>query len=159
MRVHDSRFAFAFPFVVAVLGLGAAGLGAQGPEPRPSQEPEVATDPAFRELKGALLPGIPELPAYPGAALIGSAERNRPEEPNRGYRVKWRTIDSPKQVIAWYETAFAAAGWKCVALDLEELDELELEIAGPEFIGYVEAESEPEDDVRITDIVIVLERR
>ena len=73
--------------------------------------PEIATDPAFAERRGAMLPGVPAFPAYPGATLVGSAARNRADEPSRGYRVVWTTKDSAVAVIAWYQKALTEQGW------------------------------------------------
>ena len=74
-------------------------------------EPAVAADPSFRELRGALLPDIPELPAYPGATLVGSAERNRPNERKQGHTIKWTTPDPVPKVMAWYQAELPKHGW------------------------------------------------
>jgi hypothetical protein len=151
------------PLLVVLLALLAAAAGplrARTPAPLvpPTQGATIATDPSFRELKGGLLPGIPELPAYPGATLVGSAERNRPDEPNRGYRIKWTTGDSPVQVMAWYANALPLNGWTRVPSDQpEETNELEMDIANPGFTGYIEADTG--DDAPITEIIVVLARR
>jgi hypothetical protein len=71
----------------------------------------VATDPSFREQPGGLLAGVPDFPTYPNAVLIGSAERNRPGQPNLGYRVKWTTPDAVATVVAWYAQALQQRGW------------------------------------------------
>jgi hypothetical protein len=121
------------------------------------REPQVATDPGFRELVGGLLEGIPDFPVYPGATLVGSAERNRPDEQNRGYRIKWTTRDRPARVMAWYEKALPRHGWKYVrSYEPDEGDELEAKVAKGAFSGYLEAETE--DDAP-TVVVLVLERR
>ena len=91
-------------FGVLVVPWANARLHAANPTVGEDQEPAIATDPSFRELKGRLLEGIPEFPAYPGATLIGSAERNKPGEKNRGYRIKWTTTDSPVQTPAVTQT-------------------------------------------------------
>ena len=116
-------------FGVLVVPWANARLHAANPTVGEDQEPAIATDPSFRELKGRLLEGIPEFPAYPGATLIGSAERNKPGEKNRGYRIKWTTTDSPVQVMAWYEKTLPSDGWKYVLSDEPEEDELEAKIA------------------------------
>jgi hypothetical protein len=121
------------------------------------QAPQVATDPSFRELLGGLLEGIPDFPAYPGARLVGSAERNRPDERNRGYLVKWTTRDRPARVMAWYEKALPPLGWKYVpSHEGDEEDELEAKVAKAAFVGYLEAET---DDDGVTVVVLVLGRR
>jgi hypothetical protein len=119
-------------------------------------EPEIATDPAFRELKGGLIEGIPTFPAYPDAKLIGSAERNRPNEKNLGYRIKWTTSDSPQKVMEWYEKALPKDDWKFkLSAPEEDEDELIAKISKAEFDGYIEAESEDQH----TEIVVVLARK
>jgi hypothetical protein len=124
------------------------------------QDPEIATDPAFRELKGGLLEGIPDFPAYPGATLIGSAERNRPDEKNRGYRIKWTTRDAPARVMAWYAKTLPRHGWTYVPeFDAGERDELEARIANAAFTGYIEAETEDFPHRNVTDVVVVLARK
>lgn len=151
--------------LVACLGVipgpaAPAPLHAAAPIAAEHQEPEIATDPGFRELKGGLLEGIPPFPAYPGARLIGSAERNRPDEKNRGYRIKWTTRDSPSRVMAWYQQTLPGYGWKYIPSDEpEEEDELEAKIANAAFSGYIEAETEDHPNRDITEIVVVLARR
>lgn len=121
------------------------------------QEPQVATDPSFRELVGGLIEGIPEFPPYPGATLVGSAERNRLDEQNRGYRIKWTTRDRPARVMAWYEKTLPRHGWKYVpSYEPDEGDELEAKVAKGAFSGYLEAETEDDGP---TVVVLVLERR
>jgi hypothetical protein len=73
--------------------------------------PEIATDPGFPERRSGLLPGTPAFPVYPGATLVGSAARNRADEPSRGYRIVWTTKDPASAVIAWYQKALAESGW------------------------------------------------
>ena len=120
------------------------------------EEPEIATDPAFSELKGGFLEGIPEFPAYPDATLIGSAERNRPDERNRGYRIKWTTKDSPEEVMKWFEKALIEAGWKYKpSSEPDDEEDLIADIEKAEFQGFIEAESEEES----TEITVVLTRR
>jgi hypothetical protein len=137
-----------------------ARLHAVNPIAGEDQEPEIATDPSFRELKGGLLEGIPEFPAYPGATLIGSAERNKPDEKNRGYRIKWTTTDGPAQVMAWYEKTLPGYGWKYVGSDEPaEVDELEAKITTAAFSGYIEAETKDYPHGDITEIVVVLARK
>jgi hypothetical protein len=122
------------------------------------KEPEIATDPSFREVKGALIEGMPAFPAYPDSKLIGSAERNRPNEKNRGYRIKWTTTDSPDEVMAWYQKTLVELGWKYVPPAQEEdEDELIAKISKGEFDGYIESEFEDEDDT--TEIIVVLARK
>jgi hypothetical protein len=151
--------------IVALLGihpgpLASPRLHALDPVAGGGQEPVIATDPSFRELKGGLLQGIPEFPSYPGATLIGSAERNRPDEKNRGYRIKWTTGDGPAQVMAWYEKALPRYGWTCLPTDEPgELDELEAKISNPSFSGYIEIETEDYPHRDITEIVVVLARK
>lgn len=74
-------------------------------------EPVVAVDPSFREARGAMLPEIPPFPAYPGATLVGSAERNRPNEAKQGHTIKWTTTDSVAKVMAWYQSELPRQGW------------------------------------------------
>jgi len=150
--------------VVLFSGLAGSGGGARlqavSPVSGAPQEPQIATDPGFRELKGALLEGIPEFPAYPGATLSGSAERDRPDEKNRGYRIKWTTVDRPARVMAWYAKTLPRSGWTYVPDDdPEEEDELEAKIANATFSGYLEAETEDYPNREVTDIVVVLARK
>ena len=120
------------------------------------EEPEIATDPAFPELKGGFIQGMPEFPSYPEGTLIGSAERNRANEQNRGYRIKWTTKDTPEKVMDWYENALREAGWKFQrSNEIDDEGDLLANIEKGEFEGYLEAETE--DD--LTEIVVVLERR
>jgi hypothetical protein len=156
-RPYPCLHRLALALLLAALPLGAAARQAQAPSTPADrgEEPVVATDPGFLELQGGLLAGIPPFPAYPGARLVGSAERNRPDEKNRGYRIKWTTSDSPIRVMAWYETALARDGWKFVPTDQPDVDELDAEIANAAFTGYLEAETED----GITEIVVVLARR
>ena len=162
------RGLWALPFIVmAALSFGSIDLwtvdAITADEERKAddtqkEEPEIATDPSFREVKGALIEGIPTFPAYPDSKLIGSAERNRPNEKNRGYRIKWTTTDSPDQVMAWYQKTLVEQGWKYVPADQgEDEDELIAKISKGEFDGYIESEFEDED--HITEIVVVLARK
>jgi hypothetical protein len=161
-RCHPSLYSLAVLLVVLFGVLPGpcanARLHAVNPIAGEDQEPEIATDPGFRELKGSLLDGIPEFPAYPGATLIGSAERNRPDEKNRGYRIKWTSTDGPAQIMAWYEKTLPSFGWKYVLSDADG-DELEAKIASAAFSGYIEAETEDHPQGDITEIVVVLARK
>lgn len=151
-RLAAALFLACLPLLACALGSARAGKPGAGT----SQEPQVATDPAFRELAGGLLEGIPEFPAYPGATLVGSAERNRPTEPNRGYRIMWTTTDTPGQVIAWYARMLPPRGWAYGPPDEpEDEEELKAKIAKGALRGYLEAEVED----GITEIIVVLARR
>jgi hypothetical protein len=155
------RRRLAVAVLIALLPLASAAgerAGPQATSPRDrDQEPLIATDPGFRELAGGLLDGIPDFPAYPGAKLVGSAERNRPDEPNHGYRIKWTTRASPARVMVWYEQTLPRHGWKHVpSYEPDEEDELEAKIANAAFSGYLEAETEDDGS---TVVVLVLERR
>src|SRR3989344_4373748 len=56
----------------------------------------VATDPNFKEVKGELLPGMPEFPAYPGAVIESSGKMVQAVG-TRGYLAKWK-LETPKSV-------------------------------------------------------------
>jgi hypothetical protein len=120
------------------------------------QKPQVATDPSFAEARGQLLPDIADFPAYPNAKLIGSAVQNRVDQPPQGYRIKWTTSDSVPAVMAWYQKALPAAGWKLTppadgAPAVEQL----ARISKDRLSGYVAAEASGEG----TEIVVSLKKR
>lgn len=81
------------------------------PDNTQAPQPTVATDASFPEALGRRLPGAPDFPAYPGASLVGSAERNRPNDVKQGYRIEWTTRDSVPMVIAWYQKTLRDLGW------------------------------------------------
>jgi hypothetical protein len=81
------------------------------PTNQPAKEPLVATDRAFTEAAGRMVSGVPDVPAYPGATLVGSAEQARAAEAPEGYRIKWTTSASVSTVMQWYAKALPAAGW------------------------------------------------
>ncbi len=109
------------PALIAIVVAAAGALQAGGSKPKPAaappvireqtetQAPKVATDRSYREVLGRIIPGAPEFPAYPGATLVGSAERNKPGEPNEGYVFKWTTPDTTAMVMAWYSEKAAGA--------------------------------------------------
>jgi hypothetical protein len=104
----------------ATVGRGGGDTGSSAGEAAPAvireqaevPPPQVASDPSFREARGQIIPGAPEFPAYPGATLVGSAERNKPAERNEGYVIKWTTADSVSLVMAWYQKMLPQLGWK-----------------------------------------------
>ena len=104
----------------ATLGGGSGESGTPAAESAPDvvreqaevPPPLVASDPSFREARGQIIPGAPEFPAYPGATLVGSAERNKPTDRNQGYVIKWTTTDSVSLVMAWYQKTLPQLGWK-----------------------------------------------
>lgn len=130
---------------------------AAAPSPRSGDQPaesKVATDPSFRQESGRILPEIPEVPAYPGAKLVGSAEQARSGEPAEGYRIKWTTTDSVAAVMQWYAKALPAAGWKHQTPEdagspVEQLARIQKDYMD----GYVSAEATKD----VTEIIVSLQ--
>jgi hypothetical protein len=119
-------------------------------------QPEIVSDPSFRQTRGQLLPETPEFPAYPGAALVGSAENNRPKAPNRGYTIKWTTKDSVPMVMAWYRKTLEDLGWEFTPpTDGVAISQI-ANIRKGNLQGTVEAEAEKRGH---TEIEVVLKPR
>lgn len=73
--------------------------------------PQLDVEPTVRQAAGKLLPEVPQFPAYPGATLLGSAERNSPDAPKQGHLIEWTTTDPVPKVMAWYQKTLQDAGW------------------------------------------------
>jgi hypothetical protein len=72
----------------------------------------IATDPAFRQERGAIVEGFPtDFPTYPESELVGSALANRPDQPTAGYRVKWKSDDDVAAIMQWFARELPKNGW------------------------------------------------
>ena len=114
---------------------------------------EVATDPSFPEIKGELIGGFPELPVYPEATLVASAQTNPAGQPPQGYRAKWVTKDPVIKVMNWYEAELPKAGWHYTSPnDQQSEGEQVAEISKGDFKGYIAAEIEEENIEIVVDV-------
>ena len=73
--------------------------------------PRMEVEPTVRQAAGKLLPEVPDFPAYPGAAVLGSAERNSPSAPKQGHLIEWTTTDPVPKVMAWYQKTLQELKW------------------------------------------------
>jgi hypothetical protein len=107
------------------------------------EQPVVATDPAFKEERGRKIAALQDIPDYPGATLVGSAEQARAGEPAEGYRARWTTTDSVSTVMAWYRKTLPSKGWslKPASDSTSEAEQIAY-IKKGYLDGYVSAESE-----------------
>ncbi len=118
------------------------------PQQSPIPKMEVATDPSFKEVKGAIISGFPiDFPVYPGAELEASAKTNTEGMPDRGYRVKWVTHEGVIKVMDWYLAEFKKTGWVITEAptDPKSPGEQVTHIKKGMFDGYIAAETEGTD--------------
>jgi hypothetical protein len=116
-------------------------------------KPKIATDPNLPELKGGMLPGFPEVPAYPDADLVGSAYTELPKEANKGFRAKWHTHDSVGEIIAWYMDELPQSGWTVGAPeDFGAETEQIITIKKGPWVGFVAAEVEGDENEIVIDV-------
>lgn len=102
----------------------------------------VATDPTFWEETGGLVPGLPEIPTFPGAVLVGSSQQNRRGQPIEGFRIKWTTSDTVEAVMKWYGQALPGLGWQFRRSNDGAMSEQEAEISLGPLEGYLAAEAQ-----------------
>ena len=152
------------PALIAMVVAAVGALQSGGSKPKPAaaapvireqtetQAPKVATDPSYRELLGRIIPGAPEFPPYPGATLVGSAERNKPGEPNEGYVFKWTTPDTAAMVMAWYQKRLPELGWTFVPPSDGATVEQTANIEKSKIRGTIDVEVDKE----VTEIVVTL---
>jgi hypothetical protein len=115
----QARALILIALVAAVVVTGACRSGAGSAPPattaaageKTRTAPQLDAEPTVRQAAGKLLPEVPQFPAYPGASLLGSAERNSPDAPKQGHLIEWTTTDPVPKVMAWYQKALPEAGW------------------------------------------------
>lgn len=119
------------------------------------QKLEVATDPSFPEVGGALIEGVPSLPVYPEATLVASAKTNPPDQPDSGYRIKWRTTGSVAEIMTWYQKEMPKNGWTIEpSNDPDNTGEQVTQISKGDFSGYIGVESEEQQVEIVVEVLI-----
>ena len=133
--------------------LTACGQGAEekaeAPPPAPVQAnaaPEEEEEPVLIRPGGEVVVGLPEgIPGYPGAEAIGA------DPAGAAPRVlRFRTADSPSQVINYYGDRALRAGFAITAqMYMGERAELEAE-RGAETLAIAATRTGPATEIRIT---------
>lgn len=112
--------------LVLALGSSACGGGERGaPDEHAAQGQASGAPPARQAAPPAAAVGgggeLPEVPAYPGAREIGSAEIAPKPGSGRGDQHSYETADSPEEVSAFYDREMVGLGWeKLMSMPMEQ---------------------------------------